>query len=131
NALHIRRKPRRRHHPRMEVAICALRLTKRHLHVNPKCIHSSQNSSTPLLVGAQQAALQLARAQDFILISILQLVSSSTFTKIFRSRGPSNSQRKIPCHRPNSNFPSFTNITWLAPTITALACESVFPSLCR
>jgi hypothetical protein len=76
-------------------------------------------------VGSCRGALQR------ILVIALQLREFSIFTKIFRSRGPSNSQKKIPCHRPNSNFPSSTKITWLAPTITALTCESVFPSLCR
>src|SRR5256885_11350274 len=32
---------------------------------------------------------------------------------------------------PSTNFPLSTKITWLLPTITAFACESVFPSACR
>src|SRR5216683_3105966 len=131
DALHIRREPRRRHHPRMEVAISALRLTKRHLHINPKSVHNSQNSSTPSSVGAQHCCAPVCRGAKISRLPLTQLFSPSTFTKIFLSRGPSNSQRKIPCHRPNSNFPSSTKITWLVPTITAFACESVFPSLCR
>src|SRR5712672_1479835 len=55
NAINIRRKPRRRHHPRMEVAISTLRLTKRHLHINPKSIHSQQTLA-PLECGGLAAA---------------------------------------------------------------------------
>src|ERR1700737_3636233 len=57
----------------------------------------------------------------------LQPFDSSTRTKIFLSRGPSNSQKKTPCQVPSTNLPSSTKITWLPPTITALACESVLP----
>src|SRR5580704_2404849 len=40
NCIHIRLKSRRRHHPRMEVAIRALRLTKRHLNVDTQGGHA-------------------------------------------------------------------------------------------
>src|SRR5216684_1067903 len=131
NATHVRRKPRRRHHARMEVAISALRLTKGNLYVNPQSHHHSQNSSTPVSVGAQHCCAPACPGAKISSLPLTQLFSPSTFTKIFRSRGPSNSQKKIPCHLPSTNFPSSTKITWLAPIITALACESVFPSRCR
>src|SRR5579859_1183489 len=51
NTPHIRRKPRRQHHPRMEIAVGAPRLTKRHLHINPQRFHQA-NSSTLLLAPA-------------------------------------------------------------------------------
>jgi hypothetical protein len=41
----------------------------------------------------------------------LQLSDFSTFTNIFRSLGPSDSQKKIPCHPTNINLPSSTKIT--------------------
>src|SRR5713226_4630900 len=40
NRRHIRRKPPTGHHPRMKIAIRTLRLTKRHLHVNPQLPHN-------------------------------------------------------------------------------------------
>src|SRR5882762_7781257 len=55
NARHIRSKPRRRHHPRMEVAISTLRLTKRHLHINPNSVHNQQTLA-PLECGGLAAA---------------------------------------------------------------------------
>ena len=53
------------------------------------------------------------------------------FTHSFRSRGPSNSQRKTPCQRPSASFPPSTGTVWLTPTSTALMCASELPSLWR
>src|SRR5271167_181130 len=39
-----------------------------------------------------------------------QLGSPITFTQIFLSLGPSNSQKNTPCHLPNANSPSSTKI---------------------
>src|SRR5690242_16251678 len=56
--------------------------------------------------------------------------SARTLTTSFRSRGPSNSQKKIPCQRPSAKRPSSTNTIWVPPTSTDLMCESELPSLC-
>src|ERR1700737_1806409 len=61
NASHIRRKSRRRHHSRMEVAISALRLTKRNLHINPQRFHLSQTLAQPPLECGGLAAAFTAR----------------------------------------------------------------------
>jgi hypothetical protein len=91
-----------------------------------RCIASS------LRISASSASLHPGpRRVRYLSPLLLQPFDSSTRTKTFLSRGPSNSQKKIPCQVPNTNFPPSTKITWLAPTITALACESVFPSACR
>src|SRR3989442_3707912 len=45
-----------------------------------------------------------------------------------RSRPPSNSQRKIPCQRPNSNFPSANGTVTVGPMRLALICASEFSS---
>src|SRR5712692_8840515 len=47
NRLNIRRKPAASHHARMKITISTLRLTERHLHVNPELPHHPKNSSTP------------------------------------------------------------------------------------
>src|SRR5271157_929956 len=57
--------------------------------------------------------------------------SGSTFTYTWRSRGPSNSAKKIPCHRPSASFPSSTKTNWLTPTSMVFICESELPSLWR
>src|SRR4029077_8047577 len=59
-----------------------------------------------------------------------QLASPTTFTHLFLSLGPSNSQKNPPCHLPSANFPSSTKIIALVPVIAVFACESEFPSLC-
>src|SRR6267142_2053698 len=43
-----------------------------------------------------------------------------------RSRAPSNSQRKIPCQRPSSNFPSLKGTVTDEPTRVALMWASEF-----
>src|SRR6267142_1853429 len=47
NRLRVRRKPRRRHHSRMKIAIRTLRLTKRHLNVNPELSHRPKTLAHP------------------------------------------------------------------------------------
>src|SRR3989442_11562543 len=46
----------------------------------------------------------------------------------FRSRPPSNSQRKIPCQRPSSNSPFLKGTVTDEPTRLALICASEFSS---
>ena len=54
-----------------------------------------------------------------------------TWTVTFLLRGPSNSQKKIPCHVPIAGEPSIIRICSLQPTSELLQCESELPSPCR
>jgi len=45
--------------------------------------------------------------------------------------GPSNSQKKTPCHVPNMRAPSEMMMCTELPMREALMCASAFPSLCR
>src|SRR5205823_12899919 len=97
-------------------------LTKRNLYVNTEWLHDLQNFSTA----------SRCRGSLFLAFSgSPHHTSGTTFTNILRSRGPSNSHKKMPCHLPSISFPSSTKLTWLAPARTPLACESELPSLCR
>jgi len=57
--------------------------------------------------------------------------SPRIWTMIFLLRGPSNSQKKIPCHVPSCNDPPLIRICSLQPIRELLQCESEFPSECR
>ena len=46
-------------------------------------------------------------------------------------RGPSNSQKKIPCQVPSTNWPSLITNCLLHPTSELLQCASELPSSCR
>src|SRR5208282_6193249 len=147
HCLYIRRKPRRRHHSRMKIAIRTLRLAKRNLNVNPQPRTHLKNSTTPLFsvtsVNSLSSVLEKPETEPgsirnpathlFFVASLLHCFFSPviTFTHIFLSRGPSNSQKNTPCHCPNINFPSSTKIICEVPAKAALACESEFPSACR
>src|SRR5262249_1364735 len=48
-----------------------------------------------------------------------------------RSRGPSNSQRKIACQRPSLSSPPVTGTAALLPTSIVWMWESLLPSVCR
>src|SRR5260370_12329650 len=47
NRLHIRRKPATSHYPRMKITIRTLRLTERHLNVNPQLLHHPKTLAHP------------------------------------------------------------------------------------
>src|SRR5271154_778208 len=93
------------------------RATRRHL-----CVPSACSASLRYLFSFLRC---------YLLNHSCHRASSTTFTQIFLSRGPSNSQKNTPCHCPNTNFPFSTKITCDVPVKTALACESEFPSACR
>jgi len=187
NSANVRRKPSRRHHASMKIAVGALCLTKRNLNVDAQSRSHERNFSTPsgagfrihassvtvdgigpLTTGPWKNAIkrrrsflqELKRVESQRVTSKLKfrppkeglfplvnrcltkrihtdftraayLSSGTTFTQILLSRGPSNSQRKMPCQAPKASSPFSTKITWLAPTSTALAWESVFPSAWR
>src|SRR5258706_8372808 len=69
---------------RMEIAIGAFRLTERDLDVNAESHGGSHDFST--------------RHWTYY-------GSGTIFTCILRSRGPSYSHRKMPCHRPRARWP--------------------------
>src|SRR5262245_30592255 len=99
-------------HSRVEVAVSALRLAKRHLDVDSERHDRKSNDNT-------------AEAPE------VQAGSGTTLTYSFRSRGPSNSHKKIPCQRPSAILPPSTNMVWHVPTRIVLICESELPSACR
>lgn len=55
---------------------------------------------------------------------------SQTLTATERVRGPSNSQRKTPCHVPRTRRPSDTMMFTDGPTHDVLRCAWEFPSAC-
>src|SRR5262249_3916789 len=57
--------------------------------------------------------------------------SETILTRKQRWRGPSNSQKKIPCQRPSSSRPPVMKIVTDEPTSVALMCESELPSAWR
>src|ERR1700733_5149963 len=70
---------------------------------------------------------------DFFEKSLFHRQPLSSFAVLIqtcRSRGPSNSQRKIPCQRPSISFPPSTRTVTLFPTQAVLTWASLFPSSC-
>src|SRR5439155_5824069 len=66
-----------------------------------------------------------------VALSISRGHSATTLTSTVRSRGPSNSARKIPCQRPSASRPFSTGIAADCPTRLALMCACALPSACR
>ena len=60
-----------------------------------------------------------------------QTLSAISFTSTLRFLGPSNSQKKMPCHVPSTSFPPSMNNVLESPVRLALICAGEFPSLCR
>src|SRR5260370_405356 len=155
NHLHIRRKPATAHYSRMKVAVGALRLAERHLHVDSELLHHPKtlahtrcktlNQRTLSLVSDAKsvfgkngwpsskslADLNSTRCAQKLVLAESQSQSDTTLTCSRRSRGPSNSQKNTPCQRPNISLPPSTWTIWLAPTNTAFPSDSHLPSLCR
>src|SRR6267378_281557 len=70
--LRVRRKPCRRHHSRMEIAIRTLRLTKRYLNVDPQACHRFKTLAYPHPTRSGAACVEHfagARLPDFRLLS--------------------------------------------------------------
>src|SRR5579864_2212189 len=57
--------------------------------------------------------------------------SATIFTRRRRCRGPSNSQKKMPCQRPSSSSPLVMNTLAEVPISAAFAWESELPSAWR
>src|SRR6059058_5760591 len=53
---------------------------------------------------------------------------ASGVTKTLRSRGPSSSQKKIPCHVPSARRPSFSGTSTCGPISDARMCDGAFSS---
>src|SRR5208282_1134034 len=116
-----------------------LRFARRHLNGLRSCtarrLHRQQRKRSNLL--AKFAPLEPVGHLTSLFGSSRSLTqfsayfASTTFTQIFLSLGPSNSQKNTPCHCPSFSFPSSTKIICDDPVKTALACESEFPSACR
>src|SRR5262249_14234267 len=90
-------KPRGRNNAGVEIAIGALCLAKRHLNVDTETHEAKKtlaHSSGALRPGGPVSAAYFA--------------SGTTLTNTVRWRGPSNSQRKIPCQVPSANLPPST-----------------------
>ncbi len=57
--------------------------------------------------------------------------AAMTFTKTFRMRGPSNSQKKMDCQVPRTSWPFSNRTVSDAPIMDALTWAAELPSPCR
>src|SRR6516162_1915810 len=90
-------KPRGRNNTGVEIAIGAFCLAKRHLNV------ATETHEPKKTLAHSRGALRPGGRTSAVYFG-----SGTTLTKTVRWRGPSNSQRKIPCQVPSANLPPST-----------------------
>ena len=94
----------------------------------PSVCHPASSTTSPLFMRARSSQTKYF---DLTGSDSRKLYSPRIWTMTLLLRGPSNSQKKIPCQVPRTKDLSLTKICSLQPTRELLQWASELPSECR